>query len=306
MALSIKKDEFPAKKIMDGLLAKFNKLNIVQKALTVGAIVAGLALGAVGIVALVGFATTSLLGASLLAAGILTGIPALFNFAATAIRTLYTFNWAISDTEIDKQLEGRLNSLYSNLGEGIGAAVGWFTCGILPGALTFAFNPAVAGMVLANVTAEAAEEVWGELAGLQHGAVQLLGQALTLKAFKSARRYLKKKDSPFYSILKAHFGDRIDKWGEDGQPSFSFSQQVEERVEKIEDEKLRNFTEEFIESLVDSCCEALQFVGRDIGTHMAAQAMMGRHTATARPGLATVQLDFSRDDDAGTAPAPTT
>ncbi len=291
---------------MEALRAKFPILNVVVSTIT-GATTPGVGIGSNGL--LVGLLKLPILGPLLAFVGIIVGglIGAWAIFRPNDIRSVYSFNWNVSDAEIKKGLETRLDSLYSTLGESVGTAVGWFACGVLPGALTFFFNPVLASVILKDVGEEMADEVWGEMAALQHGATQLLGNAVVAKSFMSARRFLKKKDSPLYSILKNHFGDRLDKWGNDGQPSWSFQKKVEEKIETIDDPKLRNFTEEFVESVIDSCISALQRVGQDVGTHLAANAMMQKHLAKSKRGTATIQLDFSRDDDGTTpAPAPTT
>lgn len=303
MGLSLTMNDLPGYQTYQAIKKKFPILSAVKAAIGVAipgfgneggiGILAGLlALPALApLIGIVGFLATGL-------------IAAIAIFRPQTIREIYQFNWNISDADIKKQLESRLTNLYSTLGEAAGTAIGWLACGVLPGAVTFFFNPTVAAVILSDVTEEMAEETWGELAALQQGATQLLQSAVIAKGFMSTRRWLKKKDSPFYDILAKHFGEeRLKKWGEQGQPSWSFQKVVEEKIEKIEDERLRNFSEEFVESLIDSCIEALQMVGRDVGTHLASNAMMQRHLAKLGKGRATVQLDFSRDDGS-TPPTP--
>jgi hypothetical protein len=135
-----------------------------------------------------------LLGSTLLAAGIIAALPFVFRFIANTARTLYSFNWNLSDAEIRNSLNSSISGLYSQLGEAAGTAVGWITCGILPGVVTFAFNPGVAKLVMADMTAEAQEEIWGSIAACQNSAIALLGRALLLNGYKSARRWLKRPD----------------------------------------------------------------------------------------------------------------
>jgi hypothetical protein len=303
MGLSLKKEDFPGYKTMQAINKKFPVVSLVKAA--IGVVVPGFNAGeGEGTGLLAGLLQLPVLGPLLVGLGVIVGglVGAWAIFRPNDIRTIYSFNWNVTDAEIKKQLEGRLNNLYSQLGSAVGSALGWLACGVLPGTLCFFFNPAVAAVILKDVTEEMAEEVWGELAGLQHGATQLLGNAVVAQSFMNTRRFLKKKDSPFYDILKDHFGDRLDKWGNDGQPSWSFQKKVEDKIETIDDPRLKNFTEEFVESLIDSCIEALQMVGRDIGTHLAANAMMQRHLAGLGSGRATVQLDFSRDEEPPATP----
>lgn len=301
MALVLKKETLPgyktAKRLYD-LIPGSGTIKKIIVGVTVGAaIVAAITAGAVGIAALVTWAAGSLLGSALLTAGIIAALPFVFGGIANVIRTLYTFNWNISDTDIKNQLKSSMDGLYGQLGEATGTAVGWLVCGILPSTLTFAFNPGVAKMVMADMTAEAQEEIWGTLASCQNSAIALLGNALMLNGYKSARRWLKRPDSPFYKFLKDHFGEAFTKWGDEGQAAFTFSNAVEEKIETIPDPGWRNFTEEFVDSLLDSCTEALQNLGNSMRTHMSAYAMMKQHEAQAKSQQVVVQLDFSRDND---------
>ncbi len=307
MALILKKESLPGYKTAKAIYDKIPGGGIVKKILVgaaVGAVIVGaLAAGAIGIAALLSAVGGSLLGSSLLAAGIIAAIPAVIGLIGTAGRTLYSFNWNVSDKELDQELKSSLESLYSQLGSAAGSAVGWLVCGILPGAVTFAFNPAVARMVMADMAQEAQEEVWGTLASCRQGAIALLASAMMKKGYQSARRWLKRPDSPFYGFLKEHFGERFDKWGQDNQPSFSFSQYTEDRIEEIPDPGVRNFTEEFVDSLFDSCNEALQNLSNSMRTNMAAYALMQKQQTAVQSQNLTVQIDFSRSDDSSSAPS---
>lgn len=310
MGLSIGMKDMPGYQTYQAMKKKYPILSSIKSA--IGFVVPGLGQSdeGSGTGLLSGLLQLPVIAPLLVGLGVIVGgiVSAVAIFRPQTIREIYSFDWNKSDEAIKKELEGRLNSLYSNLGSAAGTAVGWLACGVLPGTIAFFFNPVVASVILKDVSEEMAEETWGELAGLQHGATQLLGSAVVAKGFMSSRRWLKKKDSPFYQILADTLGaERLEKWGKDGEPSWSFQKAVEERIEKIKDEKLKNFTEEFVESLIDSCIEALQVVGRDVGTHLASNAMMQRHLARLGRGRATVQLDFSRDTDPpSTPPAPAT
>lgn len=97
-------------------------------------------------------------------------------------------------------------------GNVLGSALGYITCGALPGVVAFAFNPAVAKVALRDVNEEAKEEVYSQLATIAQGALRTLVNAVTAKAFKSARRWLKRPDSPFYDILKSKLGKNFTQW----------------------------------------------------------------------------------------------
>jgi hypothetical protein len=301
MALVLKKETLPGfktlKKIYDLIPGGGQMKAILVTAVAGALIVAGIAAGAVGICALLGYIGGSLLGSTLLTAGIVAALPFVFKGLAGAIRTLYTFNWNISDKEINENIKSSLANLYGTLGTAAGTATGWLLCGILPGVVTFAFNPVVARAVMQDMTQEAQEEIWGQIAACQNGAVALLGNALMLNGYKSARRWLKRPDSPFYGFLKEHFGDNFEKWGNDNQPSFTFSDATENKIEQIEDKNWRNFTEQFVESLLESCTEALDNLSNSMRANMSAYLLAKKQLQTQGNRQVTVELDFSRNDD---------
>lgn len=304
MALVLKKENLPGYKTAKSIYDAIPGGGVVKKVIvgvTVAVVIVGaLAAGAIGIAALLSVVGGSLLGSSLLAAGIIAALPLVIGLLGNVGRTAFTFNWNVSDKELDAELKSSLESLYSQLGSATGSAVGWLICGILPGVATFAFNPAVAKMVMADMVEEAQEEVWGALASCRQGALSLLASVMMRKGYQTARRWLKRPDSPFYKILKEHFGESFTKWGEENQKSFSFSQYVDDRIEEIPDPGVRNFTEEFVDALFDSCSEALQNLSNSMRTSMAAHALMQRQQAQAQSQNMVVQIDFSRNDAPGT------
>lgn len=300
MALVLKKETLPGyktfKKIYDLIPGGGTVKKIIVGA-TVGTLaVAAIAAGAVGVIALVSAIAGSTLGGALLVGGVIAALPFLFNFLGQSIQKVYTFNWNVSDAEIDQALKQSISNLYGQLGEATGQAVGWLVCGILPATFTFMFNPGIARMVMADMSEEARDEVWASLAACKSSATSMLGNAMVANGFKSTRRWLKRPDSPFYGFLKDHFGDNFLKWGDANRPSWSFSSAVDNRVEQIADPNWRNFTEEFVDGLLDGCSEALQNLGQSMRQAMAAYAAVRRQEAQAQSNQMVVELDFSRDE----------
>lgn len=220
------------------------------------------------------FGLGGLLSSNLFKFGLLASLPQLWGFVVNTVQYVFNFNWNITDKELDQQIEAKINTFYGMIGQTAGTAMGYLVCGALPGAVSFAFNPTVARVVLANVGEEAKSEVYGQIAQISRGCLNTLVQAAVGKSFKSSRRWLKNPKSPFYKILKDKLGDKFTNWGESAQPSFSFNQSVENRVEKIKDPRLKNFTQEFLENFSESCIEAGYIVTTSIYEQMAAMKLM--------------------------------
>lgn len=206
--------------------------------------------------------------------GVITSLPAMFGFGVRTTQFVFNFNWNQTDKELTEKLKGQMESLYSLTGGLLGASMGYLVCGALPGAASFAFNPAVARAVLDEVGDEAKDELLGQMAQCANTAFQTLVNAVVTKSFMGARKWLKRPGTPIYNVLQAQLGENFTKWGDAERPSFSFNQAIENRVEKIKDPSLRNFTEEFLENFSDSCLEASYVVVNTIESQMAAQKLM--------------------------------
>lgn len=255
-----------------------------------------------GIAALIMRARGLLSGRLFITLGIFASIGAIYAYSLRTTQYVWNFNWQISDKELDQQLKNKLDALYGMLGGLAGSTLGYLVCGALPGVAAFAFNPAAARVILGGkgpdgkfepgtLTEEASDEVRAQLASLTNGAFQALTNAQILRSFQGIRRWLKRPGTPFYEILKASMGKDFEKWGEEGRPAWSFAIATEERIEKIKDPRLRNFTEEFVENFADSCIESGYIVADGISTAMAAQKLMQQQLLGAQR---TVEITFDR------------
>lgn len=213
--------------------------------------------------------------------GILLTISALFTFVITVATVLWNFNWEISDSEIEKEIKSAQEGLYGMAGELVGQSLGFVVGGALPGAFTFLLNKHMAAAIFENLKEEAAEELGAQLSALMRATFRSFATAVIKRQFKSARKYLKKNPNhPLSKIIREKMGEkRFKEWGEKDGQSFTISSKVEERVEKIKDPRLRNFTENFLEGFGEAMQEAGYIVANSADTFMATQAMMNRRSA---------------------------
>lgn len=227
--------------------------------------------------------------------GVLLTLSALFTFVITTIQILYNFNWAISDEDIDREVKAAYDSLYGMTGGLLGKSLGYLVCGALPGVTAFAFNRGVAAAIFAELGEEAKGEILGQLSALANATFRAFATAQLKKQFKSARRYLKKKPNhPLSKILREKMGEKnFQEWGNKPGQQFTLANQVEERVEKIKDPRLRNFTEQFLEEFSEGCVEAGYIVVNTIESTMAAQAMMNKRQSGIDPDENVVTASIS-------------
>jgi hypothetical protein len=179
---------------------------------------------------------------------------------------LWNFNFNATDTELDATYANFLTILGGQLGGTIGNAIGWLTCGAVPGLVLMKFNKVLAARVLAEVGEEALDELVGNLRVLVLQAQQLQFRWTTIQAFKSGRRVIKEvlrdPGSPMARLFMMAGGDlqKVREWGDSGRKPWSFAIALDTWIESIKSDFWQNFTEELIEEFFDSCSEAFYVV----------------------------------------------
>lgn len=184
---------------------------------------------------------------------------------------LYNFEWQETDEDIDKAIDRAITNLYGPMGEFLGRA----TASMLVTGLTSppkieinVTSLALMWEVDENIRDELLESV-SEFAMV--GINTFINVAIKL-AYKNTRQFIKKayKESPedFKKIAQGiklpgnnKLGTSIEQWGNPSSQPWSLKRHVdlEGKVEKIEDEKLRNLTEEFLESFWETWNEAIVY-----------------------------------------------
>ncbi|MGL5083178.1 MAG: hypothetical protein ACRC8A_16975 [Microcoleaceae cyanobacterium] len=172
----------------------------------------------------------------------------LWQWTVNTVQYLWTFNWDVSDTSIDAELQRMWNSTGGLLGGFAGQLVGWTACGFAPGAVIAVFNEPLGRYLMAEVGQEAVEELAGSLASIIQISAQNLAKATFLWTFKSIRSLIKRGLKPQ--------GIDLTGWGNDEEKDWSFARQLQKKVGSIQNEWWQEFVEEFFEEAFDSCQEA--------------------------------------------------
>lgn len=227
--------------------------------------------------------------------GVLLTLSALFAVVAGVTRIIYNFNWAESDKELDAEVKTAYSGLYSLAGDFLGKSLGFLVCGAIPGAIAFSFNKGMAAAIMEDLNEEAQEELLSSLSALANATFRTYATAQFKKAFKSARRYLKRKPNhPVSKILRQKMGEKnFREWGEKEGQSFTLSGAVEERVEKIKNPDQRAFTEAFLEGFGETCADQLYNTANTVDSYLAAQRMMQRRSAGLDPDESLVTVSIS-------------
>jgi hypothetical protein len=211
---------------------------------------------------------------------LISGIVSLISFSFTklwswivsGVQFIYNFDWNISDTAIDKQIEGLWNSFGGILGGAVGRTIGWIGCGLVPAATVFSFNQSMGAYLLKEVGEQAIDEMLDAASEVINAGFRMGTQATFLWLYKDVRRALKDPSNPFGAALRSVIGNKnVDNWGT-GE-SWTIAKAVEKKVESIPSAFWKNFTEEALEEGSEACIEAGFAVAGGIDAWLAQEAM---------------------------------
>lgn len=196
----------------------------------------------------------------------------LWSWIVGGVQFIYNFDWQMSDTAIDKQVEGLWNSFGGILGGAAGRTIGWISCGLVPAAAIFSFNQSLGTHLLLEVGEQAIDEMLDAASEVINAGFRLGAQATFLWLYKDVRRALKDPNNVFGQGLRAVLGSKtIDNWGT-GE-SWTIAKAVEKKIESIPSAFWRNFTEQMLEEGSEACIEAGFAVAGGIDAWLAQQAM---------------------------------
>ncbi|MBE9068866.1 hypothetical protein IQ260_19665 [Leptolyngbya cf. ectocarpi LEGE 11479] len=216
------------------------------------------------------------LGAALQAIpSMIWSFSSLWNLFFQSTLQVFTFDWNRPDDQLDQQIKGQWNAYGSVLGSVVGSTIGYLACGVLPATSLFAIDERMAMYVAQEVGEEFIDEFIGQAsAAIRLGARNLVQQG-AYEVYKNTRRWLKQDNNPMLNLIVGE--DRAQqikaKWGEQNAQPFTIYGAIDEQVEKIPSQFWRNFTEEMIDEVFDSCIEAGYVVAYSLDGWFAQQKM---------------------------------
>lgn len=214
------------------------------------------------------------------------------NFIVAGVRYIVNFNWNISDSAIDSSINNSYKAIAGMAGSAFGVTCGWLLSGAVGTALVAKINPLALGMIVDNVAAEAADEIYDEWASFCYNVVQKMANNLFLSAYKSARSFLKRSGV----AAKILGTSNAAKWGANNGPPVTIAKAIEDAIESIPNELARSFIEEFWEELWDSAVEGFVLFAQNLDLYKS-QQIAASYSNSGAPEVIDIIPDRSRPNE---------
>jgi hypothetical protein len=229
--------------------------------------------------------------------GLVFSATAIWDLIVSSAQFIWNFDWNMTDQAIDEQIQQSWNTLAGMFGGTLGNAFGYLACGVLPAATIFTFNEPMGAYIFANVAEEMQEELVANISNLARYTFISGVQALLLWSFKNLRKWLKNNPSVLAIIFGEQKAQEIAKsWGSAGSKPWSFAKAVDDAVESIPNEAVRNFVEEFLEEAWEGCVEAGYVVANSIDSYIS-QQKLGRQQVPVLGDERYVEITPDRSND---------
>jgi hypothetical protein len=188
---------------------------------------------------------------------------------------IYNFQWQVSDDQYQKAMDDAIENLYEPAGEFLGRASGAFIAGKFSGLgkpPRVQVDITTLALLHESGDDEIREEIEDAATDFMHTGVRcFLGVGITY-LYQESRHLIRSlyNKSPgwveeFLKTIPAlgggNIGDAIANWGNKGNKAWSIKSEIdlEGKIEKIEDKKLKGFLEGFFENFWDSFSECVEY-----------------------------------------------
>lgn len=176
---------------------------------------------------------------------------ALWGFLIRQTQFIVNFNFGATDESLDQQIKGQWASIAGQYGGLLGQSLGWLVCGVAPAAGMMLFNEKLGLSLLREVGEEGLEEVSASLHSLVGQLAQNAIRTLFIRGFKGVRRWLRRPGNPMNNLLPNSLKEA---WNTG--KSWTIAEQIEEKIESINNPIIEDFLEELLEEFGEACIEA--------------------------------------------------
>lgn len=195
-------------------------------------------------------------------------LSAIWQGITTATQFIWNFDWNASDESLDASINQAMIGLAGTAGGFLGQALGWTACGLVPGAVVFAFNEPLGIHLLNTVGQEAFDELCSTAAVLVRQTFNTAARATFNFLYKKGRDLVmgrsyftdeelaEKRKSGEMTADQVENAKKGRQAANAARKPWSFALKVEEWRESIPNEKIKAFLEELLEEAAQACIEA--------------------------------------------------
>lgn len=203
-------------------------------------------------------------------------VQALVGLVWNTSQFIYNFDFNMTDEAINSTIKASFNQVAGLLGQGTGRTLGSLVCGALPTAVLFKFNPVMAISVMEKAKPQiiaAAMEVYVQI--IQQS-TRLLINATALYAYSAIRRGIRGSDKQLEAKLRKAGAkpEDIRKAIEARNKPWIMSQKVQDFIDAIKPEWLKNFVEQGLDEFSSSCLESGYIVAGAIDDYLYQQRVI--------------------------------
>ncbi|MEH1895624.1 MAG: hypothetical protein V7K94_10060 [Nostoc sp.] len=183
---------------------------------------------------------------------------------------IVNFNFNITDTEIQAQIDNSFLTIAGLLGQAAGKTLGYLACGALPTLGILVISPEVFEAIAPKITEELLEQLATEYSTIIYQSSRLLLNAGFLWLYGSIRRAFRGSDDDLKNRLKAAGAneDKIKKELEARSKPFILSQKIQENIDSIQGKKTKAFVDQAYQEFGMACTEAGYVVAGAIDSYI--------------------------------------
>jgi hypothetical protein len=226
-------------------------------------------------------------------------LPALWGALCSTVAYIWNFNWNMPKVYPEKQLKSLIQQTAALVGFELGQAIGYLTCGVLPGSAMFTFNEALAVHVLNKVGEKALHTLTASTELLLQATIQqgfpVLIDFLYVEARTAALPFLVKA-----GLVSAQDAQKI---GADDAKPWSFALKTQEAIHHIKNENIKTLVEVAYQTATQTCVEAGYVVANSIEEYIAKQRL-AHQSINGVPGAYEIIFNRSTGTTSTTAGSP--
>jgi hypothetical protein len=171
-------------------------------------------------------------------------VARIVSWVVTSAIQLYYFDWNQSDAAIAAQIQANNLAILRSAGALVGTTTGWLVCTAVMSAVEFKF-PVLRGKVVTELAAEGKDEVFSAFRSFLSQTGESLKQNLLLWGYSGVRKLLNPKGN----------------YNKEGAKPWILADKIDEKIDKIGNEYLKNFLQGFKEAAEDSLIDCFYTAG---------------------------------------------